>query len=194
MSVEQHEKRIRALNSSIDKVSEDEVAKIKTFNQEGVQICSFSSSNLSIVMWSHYSANHTGFCIEYDLSDLLFNDPRILGLFPVIYTNALFDATDYFKSGLKGGTFNNFYPILAAMHKSPEWEYEKEWRFILPMGSEEPMGNMPMPTPRAIYLGTRITTENTNKLVKIASSKNIKVYQMQLSSTKFAPEPKRLEL
>ena len=192
--VEQHKEFTKALNLAIDKVSESEVEKIKTFNQSGAKICSFSTLNSSIVMWSHYAANHTGFCIEYDISNLPHSDLRTRGLFPVIYTHDLFDVTDYFRGGFRNENFNNLFPILAAMHKSPEWEYEREWRFIFPLGTSADSWNMGMPTPKAIYLGTRISLENADKLTRIVLDKKIDIYEMQLSSTKFALEPKRLDL
>lgn len=36
-----------------------------------LQVCCFSSIKDSILMWSHYAKDHSGFCIEYDLDNLL---------------------------------------------------------------------------------------------------------------------------
>ncbi|WP_349393654.1 DUF2971 domain-containing protein, partial [Clostridium perfringens] len=46
-------------------------------------ICSFSECKDNILMWSHYSNCHKGFCIEYDFSKLIKSRALVL---PVIYS------------------------------------------------------------------------------------------------------------
>lgn len=167
---------------------------VERFN-EGLQgrmgVCSFSETNESIVMWGHYSGNHTGFCVEYDLSQLPSNDMRLRILFPVVYAKDLFDASKYFLQATQGGSYNNLFNIVAAMHKAPEWAYEREWRFIHSFEKSLLNTNYPMPTPKAVYLGSRISSENKAKVTEIASARKIPVRQMRLSEKEFklVPEP-----
>ena len=56
-------------------------------------------------------------------------------LFPVVYSPNLFDITKYILAAIESPTsFNNLFGILAALHKSLEWEYEKEWRLLFNIG------------------------------------------------------------
>lgn len=47
-------------------------------------------------MWNHYTENHTVFCIEYGINALPIDSPITKSLYPVIYTDKLFDTTGYF--------------------------------------------------------------------------------------------------
>jgi hypothetical protein len=61
------------------------VEKYYNVQKDLLKICSFSSSSNSMPMWAHYSNNHKGYCIEYEIIE---KDSRILGdkIFPVLYT------------------------------------------------------------------------------------------------------------
>ena len=160
------------------------VSRMRDHMQAGTKVCSFSTVPESIIMWSHYANYHRGFCVEYHLED--FNDPRKRALYPVIYSPELFDATKYIVAAMEGdGSFNNLFGILAALHKSPEWAYEGEWRFALPMGESFP-GAFPMPRPRRLYLGSRIPVGDEEAIMKIAQAKSIECSRMSLSQTTFA--------
>jgi len=39
---------------------------IETFAE--LRMCSFTTSNENLLMWSHYGASHTGICVEFDAS------------------------------------------------------------------------------------------------------------------------------
>ncbi len=55
---------------------EDMATKLSAAFKSGLFITCFSETNKSILMWSHYASNHTGFCIEYDFSKLSIKDRR----------------------------------------------------------------------------------------------------------------------
>jgi hypothetical protein len=102
-------------------------------------------------MWSHYSANHTGFCIEYDLRALEGGDLRRRLCFPMFYRKKLTDATRYFaKRDFKD--FNNLFGIYICLLKSDEWAYEKEWRIACTVGASNATDRVQMPKPKAIIL------------------------------------------
>jgi hypothetical protein len=73
------------------------IASIGGAHKETLKVCSFSSVKDSIIMWGHYSENHKGFCLEYDISQLPPSELSRRLLFPVIYSEKLFDATRYFQ-------------------------------------------------------------------------------------------------
>jgi hypothetical protein len=139
-------------------------------------------------MWSHYASYHKGCSVEYDLQANL-NSPLALNLWPVIYRAELFDATPYLIRSAHEQKFIYPFAFVAALHKSPEWEYEDEWRVIAPLGAPQLSFNMPVPRPKAIYLGARISTAHKDLLLNIARRKSIAVFQMTMARAEFAMVP-----
>jgi hypothetical protein len=61
--------------------------------RSGYSVLSLSANPSSILMWSHYSNAHQGFCIEYDFGSLPADDPRRRMCFPVLYRLKMRDAS-----------------------------------------------------------------------------------------------------
>ena len=162
--------------------------------KNGYKICSFSERLDSTLMWAHYAENHSGFAIEYDFSKLPVTDVRSRLLWPVIYDDQLFDATQFFSEQVKNGISNNFMGVISAIHKAKDWEYENEWRLILPTGPDEPPLNYEVPLPVCVYLGAKIEPEKESLIVKIAQSKNIPIFKMRLAHDKFKMIPQIVDL
>lgn len=135
-------------------------------------ICSFSESNDNILMWSHYSNAHKGFCIEYDLEKLIKNKALIL---PVVYSVEMPDIDNIFLKNAK--KYSSIYT------KSSDWEYEKEWRFILNGNSEGE--NLRIDKPTAIYLGCNIDKRLEEDLIKICKDKEINCYKAKKDSYEY---------
>ncbi|EHJ00579.1 hypothetical protein CDLVIII_4042 [Clostridium sp. DL-VIII] len=162
-------------------------SKLRTSFQNGYLIVCFSELKDEVLMWSHYAENHTGFCIEYNFQELgLFNaQSRMLN--PVIYTDELFDATQYILQPLilENHNFNNLFGIYSTISKSTKWSYEKEWRTVFPLGpgASEEDRFIKVPKPKALYVGAKSTEDNIRKLMDIAVIKEIPLYQIILSDT-----------
>jgi hypothetical protein len=135
---------------------------IRTGFQTGYLVICFSESNDIVLMWSHYAQYHTGFCIEYNFHELGPLHPRNRTLFPLIYTDELFDATQYILQIFMPTGFNNLFGIYPTIRKSTNWAYEKEWRNVFPNGpnasNEQRLTNMPKP--KALYLGAKASLES----------------------------------
>lgn len=146
-------------------------------------VCCFSENNSSIPMWSHYSDNHRGFCIEYNINNC--DDDELKdSMFPCVYQKSPFNATEIFMKAFPDKNLMSFY--LATLVKSTDWEYEKEWRLVLMADKNKPTGRaFGMPKPVAIYLGSRITDENEAEIREICQSKNIPLYKMKHSRELF---------
>lgn len=157
--------------------------------KKGYKICSFSQRIDSMLMWSHYSTNHMGFAIEYDFSELHVTDIRSRCLWPVLYDDKLFDASDFFMEQSRAGSFNNLFGIISAIHKAKDWSYEHEWRLILPMSPSDPPINYSVPAAKAVYLGSKISKEDEEKIVDVARVKGIDVHRMRLSHNRFQMIP-----
>ncbi|OEC87342.1 MULTISPECIES: DUF2971 domain-containing protein [Methanobacterium] len=180
--------------------------------RKGIFITCFSETNKSILMWSHYANDHQGFCVEYDFKELGRNNQITRFLFPVIYTNKIFDGANFLDSVngemfnnvlvdffdgiselLEGRTFipkfnfNNMGNVCSAINKCKDWEYEKEWRYVCPFGLKVVKPKpIKVPKPKAIYLGAMVCKENCKKILEIGRERNIDVYKMNMEPSEFA--------
>ncbi|MFW5983141.1 MAG: DUF2971 domain-containing protein [bacterium] len=84
-----------------------------------IGLFSLSKMNDNILMWSHYSLNHSGFVVGLN-TDSLVNDYDFDYLEPIKYQE------EY--PIIKGTDDTTFQFYKKFFHKSELWEYEKEWR------------------------------------------------------------------
>lgn len=187
----------------IDKIIDE---AIKSLKQSSLVGC-LSERIDSMLMWSHYAQNHQGFALNYDFKSRYIIDvgvPGVVGsefadkkIFPVRYSDKRFDATYYVEFhfidnfyrhlGLKLNApfFDKLFYYKILLFKSMDWSYEKEWRIIkqtnLNYKDNKPVFDyIPLIRPKEIYLGSQISKENKEKLIKIGKSKNIDIYQMKI--------------
>ena len=151
-------------------------------------VACFTEDVTSILMWSHYADSSKGFVLQYDFKDLFLSLKAEGFLFPVIYSKERFDATGYFHSLIMGNGGNILESIISLLYKSTDWEYEKEWRAIIPGLNKLGDSFKFRCKPKAIYYGERITNKDRNKLHEIAQEKGIEEYQMSLDH--FSPNYK----
>lgn len=125
------------------------------------------------LMWSHYSNSHKGFCIEYDFNDL---KDEVLP-FPIIYSESR--PLIPWKAAIDHTSESNEQAIkdltLGLLTKDQAWEYENEWRVLLP-AANPPDLKVPI---TAIYLGAHISPENKAIILEIANNHKIPVKQMK---------------
>ena len=122
------------------------------------RVACFSETNVSPLLWAHYADCGKGICVEYEIpkvaagsvfpeSLISFKERKIfISFLPILYSNERYDAThivsEYNEQLLiiMMGRQND-YPKLtsshdllsaekAAVYKSKDWEYEREWRLI----------------------------------------------------------------
>lgn len=125
------------------------------------------------LMWSHYADSHRGFCIEYDFNSL---KDEVLP-FPIIYSEnrplvPWKAAIDHTQESMEAATADL---TLGLLTKDKSWEYENEWRVLLP-AANPPDLKVPI---TAIYLGAHITSENKAIILEIANNHKIPVKQMK---------------
>jgi hypothetical protein len=153
-------------------------AEIVDETNRNLRICSFSLTKNSLLLWSHYSNEHKGICIEYDLID----DESIRAFMqPVIYSDKVHQI-DLFEE------YTLMQMIGSSLIKSTDWEYEQEWRLTIFKQKDNFPQKMATPKPIAIYLGTRFYSNNEelkHKLFDIANECKIPVYQMQKHPNEF---------
>lgn len=147
-------------------------------------------------MWAHYSNNHQGFCVAYDMKNPA-NTALAGCTFPVQYTDERLDITSFMKKyvsrvaseidkksvyGIEQIIRNDLSLVYVAQLlcniKHSTWSYEKEFRCT--MGAQSKGMPYVDAVPKAIYIGMNCKEQNRNKLVEIARSLSIPVYQMRL--------------
>ena len=135
-------------------------------------------------MWSHYADNHQGMVLRYDFIklDLYLDKHRdlLMGLNPVMYTDNLINLQEY-----KGFRDKVSVSTLAAISKSKEWSYEKEWRLIINKKSDERGLAVKVIKPSCIILGARISEIHKIMLSLEAKKKDIPIKQIKLDKTKY---------
>lgn len=127
------------------------------FNSMGV--FSLSEDPVQPLMWAHYSASHTGFCLGFEN-----HETSVVGQYG--------NKVDYFEKMPKpnirsfqedgGGEVVG----LIAYSKSKDWEYEKEWRIL------KQSGNKLYPYPgilSEVVLGIKIDPDDEAKVREAVS-------------------------
>ncbi|WP_339494104.1 DUF2971 domain-containing protein [Pseudomonas sp. RA_105y_Pfl2_P56] len=185
-----------ATSESITKLAEHLLARKEEINlkilsefnlkiQNTYKICSLSERIDSLLMWGHYGNDHKGFAMEYDFNSLPLNDLMGRSLWPVIYSEHIYNASEIMnRANDPEKSFNNMFAIIAALHKAKDWEYEKEWRIILPDGPTSPPNNFRAPL-KAVYLGSKISDADASEIYSLATAKGLPVFKMQLSQHEF---------
>ena len=155
----------------INKIQRGWSKTVDETNQK-LRICSFCLINDSLLLWSHYSDEHKGICIEYD-----FRDTGVVCTFiqPVNYKNEIF------KIGLSD-IYSVMRMIGSSLMKSTDWRYEQEWRVTIFKQKDYFPQRLTVQKPKAIYLvGTRFHLNDAElkiKLLDIAKEREIPIYYM----------------
>lgn len=165
-----------------DKDFEKYVTGISGIIQEKVFASCFSEDPTSMLMWSHYADNHKGMVIEYNFNNLdLDNQKQIMtGLHPVYYTNKLLNLDNF-----RDVQDKILVHALAAINKSVEWEYEKEWRIIVLKETVEVGFNLQIVKPSSIILGARVSEMHKIMLSLEAKKKGIPLKQIKLDKSSY---------
>lgn len=175
------------LAESKGKLIEDFTSYVKT--------ASFTVNNVnSMPMWAHYSNNHTGYCISYDMKDKR-NVQFSSCTFPLQYINKRIDITDLMdnqvnlmideiekqgKRGKKAIQITDLSMVFMASFfsniKHKTWGYEREYRCTAGAIADG-MPFLPA-SPKEIFIGMNCKKEYTDELVKLADEMKISAYKM----------------
>jgi hypothetical protein len=164
----------------------DTVAFLRQWKQI-TKLCSFSAINDSILMWSHYADNHRGFCVEYDLERLQPEHFFRRSLYPIIYSDCLYDLTGFCEKlvGSSRDKFSPMSPLVPLLHKFQGWSYEQEWRLVWTNPIPRQDFDSRAPNPTVVFLGSKMAEGTRRELIEICERKKINVRQMVLSSDRF---------
>lgn len=181
-------------------------------------LSSFSKTNDSLLMWSHYCSNHKGICIGMNLVEMRASMPSMgVGMYLLEPLRLEVEYQDIIKrpKAYHSPIDPHFYQLLT---KAKAWEYEQEVRLII----EKPHPFLAMLTPEQekqakrnevmdwkevhhylpiggerfieIYFGINTNPKEKAKIINFARTNlnpDIKLYQMQVDPDAFRlkPEP-----
>ncbi|SHI67279.1 Protein of unknown function [Arenibacter nanhaiticus] len=154
-------------------------------NLNNIGICCFTGNKNSILMWSHYSDSHKGYCLEFEKKE----DE----LYPVNYIKD-FSHTNYYEN-VKDSEFHITYS------KSVEWEYEKEYRSIVNNIDSKNQNSRKIKFNeerlKAIYFGVNASDELKLKIIEILKENysnfiEIELYETFLKKNSFEIESKKI--
>lgn len=133
------------------------------------------------LMWSHYADSHKGFCVEYDFS---LSDLASIVPLPVCYSDdrVMMPWDAVFRKNDENIQKASEQMMLALLTKDTIWEYENEWRILIPQSAGR---NLKMPPITCIYIGAMCEETNKRKLIEIAAELDIPVKQMVIDRGKY---------
>lgn len=179
----EQEKEREEARSILDNLEQQLVAQINKLFRVGCLCTDFKNT----LMWSHYADSHRGFCVEYDFSrncDSLQNNLPM----PVVYSESRPQIP--WREALHKSDENTVSAtvdmMVGVLTKDKRWEYENEWRFLIPTTMDP---NLQMPPISCIYLGTMISPRNRTKMLRIAKKLGIPVKQMVVDRGTYALHP-----
>lgn len=161
---------------------------------------SLSRNNTNLLMWSHYTDCHRGFCIGFKRDHNYFSKAE----------SVRYRRLRYNFNGARDEVLSSFPAGKAiALEKAVDWAYEEEERLFLcdvPLeiskvgndqwGREVHLNNYPSDCIAAIYIGMRASQSLTEDLIKAAMeiSPKIKIYRATKSRTEFKINFRRIKI
>ena len=155
-----------------------------------LRVFSVSEDGDNLLMWSHYSKDHTGVVFKFNV--LPDRDNALCVAQKVNYQPSppvFFTESEWVESmlGLKPLDTEGLYWRYAYI-KSDKWAYEKEWRVwdLLPDRMEELYSDYPLIPEEiaAVYLGCRIPESDKKEIVSLISEKYPRATLFQASKSK----------
>lgn len=156
----------------------------------------------NILMWSHYTKNHEGFVVGFDVDESNFfktNKPGDISIRKVKYQKHRIDLGSLNREKLDA--------VDLFFTKSPDWNYEKEWRTLFygtPDKKEIEEGDrflylyeIPPSIIKEVYFGLNMLgkhkIEILEKVKKNKKLRHLNVYQTERSLFEFKLEKARIQ-
>ncbi len=147
--------------------------------KQNIGVCSLSANKDDEKMWEMYANNHSGYCIEFDLTDYENSDL----VFPVVYVAKEQRETNIIKQIVATFIGNLVYEMSNGkmesdgsqclklfLTKYEEWSYQNEWRILGDAGAK-----VKAPKIKTIYIGRNASKENIEIMKKLAIEKLIRI-------------------
>jgi hypothetical protein len=145
-----------------------------------VGIASLSDTKENELMWTHYTGNYAGICIQYYARRLLDALPDDVTLVRMGY--------DDIPPRVSGRDTKEMEEAARKIlsQKKYNWSYEREWRILGAVGKVEIGSKVVV---KSIYLGSRIKPQHRDAILKALDSSEVDIYEMNVDGYKHAWNP-----
>jgi hypothetical protein len=133
-----------------------------------IGMCCLSRVPDSILMWSHYASEHTGYCIEFEATD---HTPLFGASQPVSYSDS-HPVVDFYN------TPNDKQVQLSFLTKYLGWAYEQEWR-VIDHDQGPGLREYPPDLMRSVTFGLRMPAQQRAKIREWIGRRNHPVRFLQ---------------
>jgi len=162
------------------------------YNEFGIFTLTPHKDNL--LMWSHYSDSHNGFCIGYDTSRL---DGFLKGLSEsdnLVIPGYEVDYCSEYPKLLPGELSDEDWVIKQLTTKSNAWAYEEEYRFII-FNKTDFQLSLPSGTISEVILGCKMSDDYKAEIIEVLGEKSYKIdlYQTKMSMHSFSLDIEKIE-
>ncbi len=145
-------------------------------------VCAFSAKRDISLAWTHYAANHFGFCVGFNSKGViehfrtnLSSTGLIADFYPVKYVEEF-----PFIDGFQTPNSENVITVLST--KASSWAYEEEIRLILITGTNQVIA-LDDTVIQEVILGMRMPDDFKNEITEIAKSKGSRLRLFQAKRT-----------
>lgn len=192
------ERTVPALTQHFEKKNDEVIMKAREILRQSAQlsgVLSLTETPDNLLMWSHYSEQHTGMVIEVDELHSIFDERRsLLDDLRYLRRVAYLDIRPISK------TVEDFSYADYMLMKSAEWSYEKEWRIAKTVADAKHtipaspydicLFDMPATAIKRVILGARISLADIDRIKNILRTTphlgHIRLQQACLDERRFA--------
>lgn len=142
-------------------------------------ISCFTKKYDNLLMWAHYSENHSGLCLEFNFLDEIndFNDKKIkLEEFNIPHLRKVNYTNSNVEINYKQFVQESFTPVYT---KTKVWEYEEEFRSIRPKVGLYPFSKKCL---KSIFFGLNCVDEDIQRVIKLVTKcdyHDVNFYKME---------------
>jgi len=167
-----------------NRLMREEIGAQVAERHENRGIVCFTEKVDDILMWGHYGAGHTGFCVEFDTNFEPFSKTR-----PVRYEDtfpSINPVKAYFKSQEEKENVGNDDFARFSITKFSTWEYEREWRAIHMKPNQTFQYSFDAIT--GVYFGLKMPRDHKEILALILQGINpeVQLYDADIDDERFA--------
>lgn len=144
-------------------------------------LCCFGAKNDDILMFSHYSDGHKGFCVEFEANHLT----PFFGAARKVKYEKEYPVVNFHTAS------EEEYVEKVFFTKSDRWAYEEEWRIVEPEKGSRPRKPGPYRFPRhlltGVIFGCRMPEEHKDKIRAWLKGRKsfVKLYQAEMKEHVF---------
>jgi hypothetical protein len=150
-----------------------------------IGVTCLTEKNNDILMWSHYTYGHQGFCLEFDASYSPFTERSKESLIRVHYSDSFppLSLSDLLHDKQPQLPKN----LLAT--KSSHWSYEAEWRVFSTTSGEYSYDQAAL---TGIYFGCKMKENDKATIASAIAGSATRLYQMHRSNDRFKVLPSEI--